>query len=479
MAENDIISSEGLELKDYDTILAEIQNGMNAIYAVDGDTINFDSETPDGQLTNIYAQAMSDLRDTITEVYNSFDPAKCTGVIQDSRFALNYVTRHGATFTIQNIDVTVNKTVTLNGLDENYADPNAASYTVSDDAGNLWYLIDTTTLTAGTTSLPFRSKDYGAFQSTIGTITNQVTIVLGVTSVINSVAATTLGEEQESDAEFRLRRERSTEKRGLNNTDAMLGQLLELDGVTDADVWDNYTNSTDATGTAANTIWVIVDGGASTDIADVIYANASNAAFRGAVEVPVTAVSGQVFPVKFDRPNPVPLYIRFDFQLTGSQDNTDPTGIINYIATYLTYFLNEDAETSKPTTIASEGVAENGGGGYALNLEVSLGGSATASVSGTGVESATVNNDTFQSKMGEISTGTYTFTFDTNIWTYDSEEVDLNDYGISVVGVPDDNDQVIISYTEGTWTDYIPSSSRKNKFVVDSTRIFMNIIGVS
>ena len=190
MAENDILDATGLQLKDYDTILNDFQSGMNGIYAQDGDTINFDSETPDGQLTNIVAQAMSDLRETIREVYNSFDPNKCSGTVQDSRYALNFLTRNGAKYTIQNIDVTVNQTVTLNGLDSNYSNPEASSYTVSDDAGNLWYLIDTTTLTAGTTSLPFRSKNYGSYQSIIGTITNQVTIVLGVTAVNNSVAAT-------------------------------------------------------------------------------------------------------------------------------------------------------------------------------------------------------------------------------------------------------------------------------------------------
>ena len=402
MAENDILDSTGLQLKDYDTILSEIQTGMNEIYAADGDTINFDSETPDGQLTNIYAQAMSDLRETIREVYNSFDPDKCSGVIQDSRYALNYLTRKGATFTIQNIDITVNQTVILNGLDSNYADANASSYTVSDDAGNLWYLIDTTTLTTGTTSLPFRSKNYGAFQSTIGTITNQVTIVLGVTAVNNSVAATTLGEEQETDLEFMLRRERSTATKGQNNLDSMLGQLLEIEAVTDADVWDNYTNSTDETGTPANTVWVIVDGGANTDIANVIYQNASSTNFRGNVEVNVPTVSGQIFPVKFDRPTPIPLYIKFDFKLTVEQDATDSTAIVQYIAENLTYSLNENAETSKPTNIASEAITANGGGGYALNLEISLDGT--------------------------------------------------------------------------NWTDFIASTSRANKFVIDTTRISVNVI---
>ena len=402
MAENDIIDASGLQLKDYNTLLTELQNGMNEIYATDGDTINFDSETPDGQLLNIFTQSISDLRDTIQEIYNSFDPSKCTGVIQDSRYALNYLTRRGGTFTIQNIDITVNQTVTLQGLDGNYADPDASSYTVSDNAGNLWYLIDSITLSAGTYSLPFRSRNYGAYPNITGTITNQVTIVLGVTAVNNSIAATTLGEAQETDLDFMLRRERSTAVRGQNNIDAMLGQLLELDAVSDADIWQNRTLETDETGTPGNTIWVIADGGANTDIADVIYQNAANANFRGAVSVDVTAVSGQIFPVKFDRPNPVPLYIKFDFKLTVEQDATDPAAIVQYIADNLIYGLNENAETSKPTCIASDAITANGGGGYALNLEISLDGS--------------------------------------------------------------------------TWTDFIQSASRADKFVVDASRISVNVI---
>ena len=68
---------------------------------------------------------------------------------------MNYLTRNGGTFTIQNIDVTVDKTVNLEGLDSNYNNADAAAYTVSDDAGNLWYLIDSIELEAGTHSFAF------------------------------------------------------------------------------------------------------------------------------------------------------------------------------------------------------------------------------------------------------------------------------------------------------------------------------------
>lgn len=396
----DILNSNGLSVDNYNTLLANIQSDMNSIYAVDGDNINFGSETPDGQFTNILAQIGSDIREVIQEVYNSFDPDKCTGVVQDSRYSLNYLTRKGGSFTVQNIDITTDKTVTLQGLDANYNDLNAAGYTVSDNAGNLWYLIDTTTLLAGTTSLPFRSQNLGLVQPTIGTINNQVTKVLGVTSVNNSVAPTTLGESQESDAEFRIRRNRSTATNGQNNYDAMTGKLLELDGITDVQVHVNNTSSTDSTGTAAYTVWVIAEGGANADIANVIYQNSSGLPTRGAVQVDVLSVSGQVFITSFDRANPVSLYIQFDLKNTNPNVNVSEDTIKEYIAENLSFTLNQPAETSYVTEVASAALLNYGSGLYALNVEVSTDGT--------------------------------------------------------------------------TWTDYIASTSLKNKFVVDTTRIIIN-----
>ena len=370
----DFINETGLTVSTYSELLAYIQDNMNAIYAKDGDLINFDSSTPDGQFTNILAQIGSDVRELTREVYNSFDPDKCSGVVQDSRYALNYLIRKGGTFTVQNIDITTNRTVELQGLDGSYNDLNASSYTVSDNAGNNWYLIDTTTITAGTTSLPFRSQNLGLVQPTVGTITNQVTKVLGVTGVINSTAPTTLGEDQESDEEFRVRRNRSTAINGQNNYDAMTGQLLALDGITDVYVHVNNTATTDSTGTDAYTVWVIAEGGANSDIANIIYANGGGLPTRGNISVNTVSVSGEEVTVNFDRVNPVPLYIQFDLKNTNSDVNVNPDVVKSFIVENLTYSLGAPAETSEITDVASDALLTIGSGLYALNVEVSTDG---------------------------------------------------------------------------------------------------------
>ncbi len=369
------ISAEGLTLFDYNQTLDSIQGGMNEIYAADGELINFDSSSPDGQFTNILAQLMSDNKELDREVYNSFNPDNCSGTVQDARFALNYITRKGGTFTIQNIDITVNKTVTLEGLDGRYNDITAASYTVSDDAGNLWYLIDTAELTAGSYSLPFRSRLTGTFNPLVNTITTQVTKVLGVVSVNNSVAPTSLGQTQETDEQFRIRRNRSTTTRGQNNYDAMNAQLLELDGVTDAIVHVNNTSTDpDSTGTAAYTVWAIVDGGANDDIATVVYQNGCGLPTRGSVSVNTRNVAGQIITVNFDRANPVNLYIKFDVKVVDSDFQLNKANFAQLLAEDLSFNLNAPAETSYITEVAANRLLSFGTGAYILDVQVSTDG---------------------------------------------------------------------------------------------------------
>lgn len=371
----DILNENGLQLQRYDETLNQVQTDMNSIYATDGNLINFDSSTPDGQFTNILAQIATDNRELVQDVYNSFDPDKVSGILQDIRYSLNYLVRNGGTFTIQNIDVTCDSTVTLQGLDDKYNDINASAYCVSDNAGNNWYLIDTTTITTGTHSLPFRSQNMGLVQPTIGTIVNQVTKVIGITSVINSIAPTTLGVTQESDENFRIRRNRSTAINGQNNNDAMLGQILALEGVTDARNFVNIPGNIDYNPNIPDyVVWNIVEGGANDDIANVIYQNSNGLPTYGDVSIDVLAVSGQVFNTKFDRAKPVALYIRYNFKLYVSQDATDLTAINEDIVEGLTYSLGQSAETSVITEVARNAILNNGGGGYALNVEISLDG---------------------------------------------------------------------------------------------------------
>lgn len=483
----DELNENGLSLDNYATLLSNIQTAMNLIYAPDGNNINFDSETPDGQFTNILAQIGTDIRDLAQEIYNSFNPDNCTGVVQDERYALNFITRKAGTFTIQDIDITCNQTVALQGLDGEYNNPNAASYTVSDDGGNLWYLIDSTNIQAGTTRLPFRSQNIGLSQPTIGTINTQVTKVLGVTNVTNAVAPTSLGEAQESDAEFRIRRSRSTAIKGQNNYDIMTGQLLELEGVKDAKVFVNNTGDENITvtgdanqGVPPYSIWVIVEGGAADSIADIIYHNSAGLPTFGyenqdvspviePTEVTTITASLQPYTVYFNRNHGVNIYIKFDLKIAEQNVNINLDNIKNDMAENITFGLNQNAETSYITEVAAQSLLKYNANIYALNVQISLGATENTTVSGTGIEAAATDVNIFKSAVNYVD-GTYNFIYTNNEWQLNSAAVDLADYGIEITGTPAANDEISVVYA-GNWTDFLPATSWLNKFVVAANNI--------
>lgn len=371
MSNVDELGFSGLETKSNNQLVSELKTNFQNIYSVNGEVLNFNSNTPDGQFIEILAELGTIIREMITEVYNSCDPDKCVGAIQDNRYAINNLTRNAGSYTLQNVSVTATKTVSLQGLDGSFNEEEASAYTISDNAGNIWYLVDSQTIYAGTTNLEFRAKEKGAIIPTIGTITNQVTIIDGITSVINNVGVTIVGTEEESDADFRIRRNRSVSNNGQNSIDAIIGNILALDGVVAVNAHVNYTNSTDDTGTLPHYIWVIVEGGANTEIAEVIYANIGGAGTRGDMTVPIITAGLQTFNVHFDRADIVPLYIKFDLKNIVALGEIDQDAIIAYIVNNLTYNIGENAETSKVTDICADALLANGGGGYALNVQIS------------------------------------------------------------------------------------------------------------
>ena len=374
MATTDELTAAGLLTKDNLQLVSDLESGLQDIYSQNGEVLNFDSNTPDGQLIQILAELGTVLREQLTDVYNSIDPDKCVGAVQDNRYQINYLVRNAGAFTLQNIAVTANKTVSLQGLDSAFNETNAAAYAVSADTGAVWYLVDSATIYAGTTTLEFRAAEKGAIIPTIGTITNQVTIEPGITNVINNVGATSIGYDQESDSDFRIRRNRSTGTRSENNFDTIWANLLALDGVTDVNGWQNTGSTTDSTGTPAHSIWFIVEGGANTAIADVIYSNMGGSGTKGSVTVPITTASMQTININFDRATVVPLYIKFDLQVITELGEIDQDGIKEFIVNNLSYNIGENAETSKVTEVCASAMIADGGNGYALNVQLSLDG---------------------------------------------------------------------------------------------------------
>ena len=294
----------GLQVKTQNEIVSDLTQDFQTIY---GEDINVDSNSPDGQMINVFAQCIEDMYELLSQVYTSFDPDQAIGNVLDQRAAINGLQRKGGTYTYVEVDVTVDRSVTLNGLDE-YSEDDA--YTISDSEGNQFMLSATSPISTGTNSMVFRAKNIGKVEVLPNTITTPVTIVLGVTSVNNPSGAIEVGEDEETDAEFRERRKRSVSISNVGYTEGMQAALENIPEVSKASVFQNRTNVTDAFGIPGHSVWVIVQGGTNQAIGEVMDAKmAPGIGMKGTQSVTVPQIDGSYETYYFDRPSQELLYV--------------------------------------------------------------------------------------------------------------------------------------------------------------------------
>ena len=348
-----IIDANGLQTKTLAEIVAQFKLDLQAIYGAD---INVDPDSPDGQLLNIMAQAIVDNLDLLTQMYNSFDPDHAVGRTLDERCAINGIQRLGGTFTLTNITLVVDRAMNLEGLDGDIDNPDGVGYTVSDNAGNQFILAASQTIpSAGTYVFQFRAKNNGAVQTTPNTITTPVTIVLGVVSVNNPTVLTSLGINEETDAQLRIRRQKSVALSSQGYLSGLLAALLNINGVTAAFVYENTTGSTDGDGVPGHSIWVIVNGGDDDLIGEAIYSKRNaGCGMKGSETVIIEQADGTSFIVKFDRTASEDLYIEFTATPLDGVTAINTTYIKDQLVLRLTPSVNEMVNVNELATIVQE-----------------------------------------------------------------------------------------------------------------------------
>lgn len=345
-----IIDATGLQTATRTKLVAYFTSQLQAIYGAD---INLDSDSPDGQWMNIWVQSILDLQDLLTQVYNQFDPDNAVGVVLDQRVAINGIQRQAGTFTVTPVTVVLSQSVNLYGLDQNVQDV----YTVSDNAGTLWQLqVTQLGLGSGTHSLSFQAAVPGAELTVPNTITVPVTIVLGVTSVNNPTTYTTLGVNEESDAQLRVRRLQSVSLASQGYLAGLLAALENINGVSSAFVYENNTSATDSDGVPGHSIWVIVAGsGAAADIAQAIYdkRNAGCGMF-GDQDYTITQVNGTPFVVHWDDVEFQDIFIFFTATSINGTTAPDIAAIRAGLVESFTPTVNEEVNINGLATLVQE-----------------------------------------------------------------------------------------------------------------------------
>ena len=342
------INQNGFKADSFIEILTRLSNQLKDIY---GQDINLDQDTPDGQLVGINTTIIDDLQSLGLYIYNSMDPDFAEGVNLDKLLKLLARTRIPATKSTVDIQLVLNKDVTI-----------PATYTVSDTNNQQWQISTSQTLTAGTHLVTFKSVDYGAITADINTINQQVTILTEIDSLTNHNPAVP-GRDEESDQILRERRNKILEVNAYSTIGSIVGKILTLDNVIDVCPYENKTKIDDEIiGVPANSYWLIVKGGEIDQIAEVIAKDKTGGTgLKGQIKFNYVEnfvrQDGTIRPiiheVNFDRPTEKDIYLKFNVKRRIPTQSIDIENIKNTLANKSFYIAQNITVTELYATIYS------------------------------------------------------------------------------------------------------------------------------
>jgi len=180
--------------------------------------------------------------------------------------------------------------------------------------------------------------EFGPTQALYGTLTVINTPVFGLDSVKN-IEAAIVGRNVETDLELRARRANTLQVAGAATPDAIRARLLNVEGVTDALIFENISTVVDVNGRPPKSFESVVAGGDDQDIFDTLWASKPAGIETFGFETgSVLDSMGVSQTVKFSRPTNVSIYC--DVTLTvdsllypATGDDVVRDAIVNFINT--------------------------------------------------------------------------------------------------------------------------------------------------
>lgn len=319
MAEYQYIEQTGVILPDTSEVLEGVADEFREAFGAD---LVVTPNTPQGVLITGETIARTAVLANNAALANQINPNVAGGVFLDAIWALTGGQRIAATRSTL-------AGVVLAGVGGTVIP--AGSIAAMGD-GTEFETIGTVVLDAGTglAVADFVAREFGPIACAPGALSSVVSAVLGWESVNNPTAAT-LGRLVEGDGAARIRRRNTLALLGSGSPEAIISGLYDTEGVRSLSFRENTaatTQTIDGIAMVAHSIYACVDGGTDAAVAATLHDRKSmGAAYNGAVTVNVTDPnSGQVYPVKFDRPSPVPVLARATVRVVNATG--DPVALV-------------------------------------------------------------------------------------------------------------------------------------------------------
>ena len=326
MANYTYITATGTIVPDTATTRADVVTEFQGIF---GDDFITDPESPEGMWIDAETTSRQSVARNNAALANQTNPNLAGGPFLDALWALTGGQRTPATRS------TVAATVA--GV-ANTTIPQFSQARTS--AGEAFRAVSAIVIpvSGSVTGTAWESVTPGAIPAGANDLTQITDAVLGWETITNPAAAT-LGRTTESDEQSRNRRRQTLGLQGRSVADAVRANVLNVPGVRSLSFRENVTNAAatiDGIRLVAHSIWVAVDGGADTAIANALLrSKTAGAAWNGAQSVTVTdPVSGQLYTVLFDRPTSQPVLLRITVR--GTSAVSDPiTAVRNSVLAYV------------------------------------------------------------------------------------------------------------------------------------------------
>ncbi len=296
------IDKSGLHVPTYADILDDMIATMKTIY---GDDIYLGNDSADYQFLSIFALKQADTLQAVKQAYNSRSPSTAIGAALDSIVKLNGIARKGAGYSTCQVILTGTPwTEIKNG-------------SAKDANGVIWNLPESVVIgeTSAVTVTATCSVS-GAVAASPGDISIINTPTYGWKEITNTVAAV-LGNDEETDAELRVRQTKSVANPSQTMLQGTLGAIIAVDNVARATVYENDTNLSTVDpdynphGFPAHSVTCVVEGGADEDIAEaILYHKGVGCYTNGDTEISVTDANGYENKIRFYRPVYVPIFVK-------------------------------------------------------------------------------------------------------------------------------------------------------------------------
>lgn len=306
MADYRYITNTGVIVPDTAATLEEVRDEFRSAF---GQDLDVSSETPQGVLITGETIARDNVIKNNAALANQINPNEAGGIFLDAIWALTGGGRVKATPSIvRGVVMTGRPSTVIPALSQASAGINGAIFELISAV-----IIDNDGQATG----DFQCTELGPVAVAVNGLDTIVTGVLGWETVSNPVSAEP-GRADEKDQAARLRRRKTLALQGVALPEAIISGLYDSEnvpGVKSLSFVENVTNApltVEGVTLVPHSIYVCVDGGNDTDIATALLRKKSlGCGWNGHVTVNVTEpVSGQVYPVKFDRPSYVQIYAK-------------------------------------------------------------------------------------------------------------------------------------------------------------------------